>query len=172
LIGGVWSIRRERNWFRAALGLLAANILLTVTGYFFKLSAFHYFHALILLCFFVLTAWQASRQVLFAGQVDSNSIVGAICVYLLLGLIWAMLYLLVRALDPGSFNGLNDGAWYDSFPDLLYFSFISLATMGYGDITPSLPLSRFLAYMEGIVGQLYLAILVASLVGTKVSGQK
>jgi hypothetical protein len=53
--------------------------------------------------------------------------------------------------------------------DLVYFSFVSLTTMGFGDITPTLPMARYLTYMEGIVGQFYLAILVASLIGARVA---
>jgi len=80
-----------------------------------------------------------------------------------------MLYLLIERIAPGSFKGLPATADSATVDALLYFSFISLTTMGFGDITPTLPLARFLTYLEGLVGQFYLAILVASLVGARVS---
>ena len=86
-----------------------------------------------------------------------------------MALIWFMLYLLVAQVTPAAFNGLKSAFWYDNFSDLVYFSFISLTTIGYGDVTPAVSVAHFLAYMEGIVGQFYIAIVVASLVGARMS---
>ena len=125
-----------------------------------------------LLGFFVLTAWLAARQVLFTGPIDENKMIGAVCIYLLLGLVWAMLYLLVLAVQPTAFNGVAPTAWHADFPDIVYFSFVSLTTLGFGDVTPAEPIARFLVYLEAVVGQFYLAILVASLVGIRLSDMK
>ncbi len=84
-------------------------------------------------------------------------------------MIWAMLYVLTEKAAPGAFKGLSATDGTGTFMELVYFSFISLTTMGYGDITPVSPVVRYLAFMEGIVGQFYMAILVASLVGIRVS---
>ena len=72
---------------------------------------------------------------------------------------------------PGAFNGLEQAPWYKNFSTIAYFSFVTLTTLGYGDITPAIPLAKFLTYMEAMVGVLYIAILVASLVGARVSRQ-
>ena len=122
-----------------------------------------------MLGFFIWTTWLAARQVLFTGSIDDNKIVGAICIYLLLGLIWTMMYLLIAEAVPDAFIGLQQAPWYDNFSELSYYSFVTLTTLGYGDITPNLPIPRFLAYMEAVVGVLYIAILVASLVGVRMS---
>jgi len=111
----------------------------------------------------------AARQVLFTGVIDANKIVGAICIYLLLGLIWTLLYLLIAQAIPQAFNGLEHLVWYDNFSDVAYYSFVTLTTLGYGDISPIIPIARFVVYMEAIVGVFYMAILVASLIGIKVS---
>ncbi len=169
LAGGVWSIKAKRVWFRAGVGFGVGVLLVVLAGFVLDLTGLRYVHVVILLCFFALTAWLAARQVLFTGPVDTNKVVGAICIYLLLGLIWAMLYLLLHEFAPDSFKGLGSASWQDSFHSLTYFSFVSLTTLGYGDITPVLPVARFLAYMEALVGQFYVAILVASLVGVRVS---
>jgi voltage-gated potassium channel Kch len=124
---------------------------------------------LILLGFYSWATWLAARQVLFSGPIDTNKIVGAICIYLLMGLIWALLYLLIAQATPGAFNGLEQSPWYDNFAAVTYYSYVTLTTLGYGDISPVAPLARFLVYMEAIVGVFYMAILVASLIGIRTS---
>jgi voltage-gated potassium channel len=126
----------------------------------------------VVLAYLVLTIASAMRQVLLSGPVDLNKVVGSFCIYLLLGLLWATLYLLVLALKADAFHGLDPGGWHRVFPDLLYFSFATLTTVGYGDISPVAPLARFFAFMEAVVGQFYMAVLVASLVGIGISGRR
>lgn len=63
----------------------------------------------------------------------------------------------------------NHEYWFELMPNYIYFSFVTLTTLGYGEITPTLPITRFLVYSEAIIGQFYMAILVASLVGTHLS---
>ena len=169
LAAGVWSVRTERYVFRTGLGLTVGVLLVSLAGYFLESRGLSVVHIVLLLGFFVLATWAAVKQVLFSGHVDGNAIVGAICVYLLLGMIWSTLYLLVEKAAPGAFKGLAQTGGTGYFMELVYFSFVSLTTMGYGDITPVSPLVRYLAFMEGIVGQFYIAILVASLVGVRVS---
>ena len=106
---------------------------------------------------------------MFGPKIDVNKIVGSVTIYLLIGIIWALLYALVEEFFTGSFSGAdlaNDG---NQFWDLIYFSFVTLATLGYGDILPVNTYARTLAYMEAIAGQFYIAILVASLVGAHLS---
>jgi len=110
-----------------------------------------------------------ARQVLFTGPIDGNKIIGAICIYLLIGLVWTLLYLFIAQAMPGAFNGLDQALWYDNFADVAYYSFVTLTTLGYGDISPVIPIARFLVYMEAIVGVFYMVILVASLIGIRTS---
>jgi hypothetical protein len=88
----------------------------------------------------------------------------------MLGVIWALTYSLLEAVIPGSFTGLVDQAANAKWnPDWVYFSFVTLTTLGYGDILPVTFSARALAYFEAIVGQFYLAVLVAGLVGAYLS---
>lgn len=123
----------------------------------------------LILVFYVYSIVIAARQILFTGIVDGNKIIGAIVIYLLIGMSWTFAYLLVEQLQPGSINGLEHQRWQDNLHTVIYYSYVSLTALGYGDITPAMPLTRFLAYMEAIVGQFYLAILVASLIGARLS---
>jgi hypothetical protein len=104
-------------------------------------------------------------QVFRKGPISWHRIQGAIAVYLLLGLMWAFAYEVVLLHIPGSFQMPNTGQ-QQSLPtaDLLYFSFVTLTTVGYGDITPVHPMVRSLANLEALVGQLYPAILIGRLV--------
>jgi voltage-gated potassium channel len=126
-------------------------------------------HLFVLILFYCWATWLAAKQVLFSGPIDGNKIVGAICIYLLIGLVWALLYLFIAQTIPEAFNGLEQRVWYDNFANVAYFSFVTLTTLGYGDISPAIPIARFLVYMEAIVGVFYMAILVASLIGIRVS---
>lgn len=168
----VLSIKQKRRWFHTGIGFTLAIISVAVAGIFVEMAGLRVLHLLIMLAFFIFVAIQAARQVLFSGYVDRNKIVGSICIYLLLGLIWTILYLLIAEAVPHAFNGIEDGIWYKNFSKTVYFSFVTLASLGYGEITPVFPIARFLAYMEAVTGQFYIAILVASLIGTRISKEK
>jgi voltage-gated potassium channel len=102
-----------------------------------------------------------------------NTVCGALCVYLLAGAIWANVYLLIYLLDTGSFAGASmvagtldsPGALDRHSAAFLYYSFTTLGTLGLGDVTPRSPLTRTLSWMEAVFGQVYLAVLVARLIG-------
>ena len=118
------------------------------------------------------------RSVLAKGRVDANRIWGSVCVYILIGLIWAYVFGLLAAvfencLVPshgfgGSQSPPSDAVMH-SLSTRLYFSFVTLTTVGYGDIAPGNVVMRLLATVEGVVGQLYLTILVARLVGLHIT---
>lgn len=124
-------------------------------------------------CFFAFALYGILRAI-FVKQISGDAIFGAVCGYLLLGIIWTLLYSAVETACPGSFGMLASGVAEGVAPSpdrgvLGYYSFITLATVGYGDVTPTTPLTQTLAWMEAITGQFYLAILVAGLVGFKVT---
>jgi hypothetical protein len=105
-------------------------------------------------------------QVFRAGPVNAYRLMGAIAVFLLFGVGWSHAYHLTALLHPGSFN--EPAGEVPSVLDWAYFSFITLTTVGYGDITPVKPIARTLAMGEALTGQLYLAVLVARLVAMEV----
>ncbi len=166
---GVWTVRTQRRWFHTGVGFIIAVLLIVVAGVILDMAGLRYLHLGIMLVFFSLSTWLAARQVLLSGPIDLNKIIGAICIFLLLGLSWTILYALIGELMPGAFSGLTAADWHENLHDLAYFSFVTLTTLGYGDITPALPVVRFLVYMEAIVGQFYIAIVVASLIGVRIS---
>ncbi len=169
LASGVIGLQNSRLHVRTRLGMIAGVIVIVLLGAILDASGLHYTHLLILISFYSWATWLAAKQVLFTGPIDTNKIVGAICIYLLMGLIWALSYLLIAQAIPSAFNGLEQLPWYENFADVSYYSYVTLTTLGYGDISPIAPLARFLVYMEAIVGVFYMAILVASLIGIRAS---
>ena len=169
LLSAAWSMKGVQSRLLINIAFVLVILLLVVGGMLLDHAGFSYAHLLLLLCFFTWMTWMVAHQVLFTGAIDTNKIVGAICIYMLLGLIWAMLYLLIAEAIPDSFNGVSHAPWLDNFATAVYFSFVTITTLGYGDISPATPLARFLVYMEAIVGVFYMAILVASLIGVRLS---
>jgi len=172
LAAGVWSMRGDHRWHTTRLSLLAAVLLLFAVRLWVTHAGLDLVWLGFVIVYLVLTTWSAMRLVLFSGPVDWNKIIGSFCIYLLLGIVWATLYMMLAAYRPGAFNGLPASSLHETFPNLLYFSFITLTTVGYGDITPISPLASFLAFMEAIIGQFYLTVLVASLVGSALSNRQ
>lgn len=171
LAAAIVGFRSSRLRLNTGIGFTVCTLIIVVLGILLDRVGLSYLHLLILMLFYIWATWLAAKQVLFTGQIDSNKIVGAICIYLLIGLIWALLYLFIAQSVPGAFNGMEQVVWYENFADAAYYSFVTLTTLGYGDISPVTPVARFLVYMEAIVGVFYMAILVASLIGMRVSAR-
>lgn len=113
------------------------------------------------------------RFIVRAPRVDANVLCAGVAGFLLLGLLWTPTYLLVARLNPAAFT-------QPAFPgadtvltgfDAFYFSFITLCTLGYGDITPASKIARMLAVSEGITGLFYMAVLISRLVSMHASVQ-
>jgi hypothetical protein len=106
-------------------------------------------------------------------RVTTNAIFGAIVAYLLAGVAFAFLFELIELSQPGSFSGVPDsGTEREMGSALLYFSFVCLTTMGYGDIVPVSNLARPLSVLEGAFGTLYLAVMIARLVGLHIVSER
>lgn len=106
-----------------------------------------------------------ARAVFAPGRVTFHRIIGAVLVYLNVGLAFMSLYCFVALIVPGAFSGL--GQLQDNLAvasNLIYFSFVTLTSVGYGDIVPVHPVARSLTNIETIIGQLYPATLLARLV--------
>jgi hypothetical protein len=119
------------------------------------------------LVFLIFSIFSLLYRVLL-GRVTADVLRGTICVYFMIGFAFAIIYTLMELTYPGSFNGLTEKI--KAFPhghyhsEMVYFSFITLLAIGYGDITPAGDIGQMFAVSEGLVGQFYLAILVARMV--------
>jgi hypothetical protein len=112
-------------------------------------------------------------QIFREGPITRQRVQGSIIIYLLLGLIWAEAYTLTAHLDSDAFTVNVGGAGPNALSaHLTYFSFVTLTTVGYGDILPTNLVTRTLANMEGLVGQLFPAILIARLVSMEIAARE
>ena len=103
-------------------------------------------------------------------EISFEVIMGAVCVYFAIGLIWAHIYSLLEAFHPGSFN--FPGGMESKTVHFTYYSYVTLTTLGYGDVTPLSNPARNLAVLEAMMGQLYLAVLIAGLVGKYIAEKR
>ena len=169
LIVGIWSLVRHRFWFMAGVVLIAIGAMNIILDAIFNHSWAPYINLIVALLFYLFTTVIAFRSLLTGNRINLNMIMGSICVYILVGISWSIFYFFVSVIHPGAFNGVTETGAKQQFTDLLYYSFVTLSTLGYGDITPVTPIARTLAYIEALFGQFYIAILVASFVGMHIS---
>jgi hypothetical protein len=104
------------------------------------------------------------------GNVSWPLINGALSVYLIMGIVFAFAYSLLHTITPDAFTGADkiDGAGFHNF---VYLSYVTLTTLGYGDVTPMRPIAASLVTLEAVVGQIYLTVLVARLVGMHITAE-
>src|SRR5262245_52202882 len=171
LVAAVWAVSRHRGVLVAGLSLATPTFIAAWMQHFIERRWLSAVYLVLGALFLGFTAIVVLRQTLGGATVTADTIAGAICFYLLLGVIWALVYALIELAHPGSF--LDGGRPVASatggrrtlVPELLYLSLVTLSTLGYGDILPVTPPARMLAALEGIIGPLYLAVLIARLVG-------
>jgi hypothetical protein len=169
LIVSIKSIHTDRSWKKIVYVLIFLILVLSMLSKMFTFSFIVYINLTLILFFFMGSFWSAYKQILFEGDVDSNKMIGSLSLYVLLGLIWTILYLLLIQLDPTAFSGIEAGNWKQNFSQVAYYSFVTLTTLGYGDILPVNKVAQFFVYMEAIVGVFYMAIIVSSLISLRLA---
>jgi hypothetical protein len=169
LVVVVYQIDRAKLEFRVHIGLVfLALILRTIAALAPIYSSFNHwfelFSTLIFLAFIGLSVYSILRELILAGQVTSDIIKGGICIYFLFGFFWAATYNIVHIFDADSFSSASEVI---TNADLFHFSFTTLTTIGYGDISPASKTARVLANLEGIVGVMYPTVFIARLVNLR-----
>lgn len=172
LIVAVWSLVRDRFWFLVGMALIVLGAISLVLQFITVNLYVEVFGISIVFLFYSMSTIIAFRELFRPGQIDLNKIFGSICVYLLAGLNWAILYYYQSILNPESFAGLEYSDLKEKMFSLIYYSYVTLSTLGYGDITPASPVAQALGVMEALFGQFYIAILVAIMVGTHISTRR
>lgn len=116
--------------------------------------------------FFLFITGTIIDHILHSEEVSTDTLYGAVCAYLLLGLLWASIYGFLEYLSPGIIFVTNNSDVVDTLTtnELIYYSYTTLTTLGYGDVTSLTHEGRIVSVLEAIVGQLFIAFLVARLV--------
>ena len=169
----------DSRWRVAAAGFCVAVTALSFGGQFFSsaaevvsLGTGHAIGAL----FFAAVAGKIVYSVLKSRRLSLDSIFGAVCGYLLLGLAWALTYDMIYAARPDSFQIAPETLQQiqesgESRHLFVYYSFVTLTTVGYGDVTPVSTPARTLSWFEAMTGQLYLTVLIAGLISALVAAR-
>jgi hypothetical protein len=173
---GVFERRDERR-VALVIGIpaIAANLIGFVSAGSTKTAAMLTYHGL-LVAFLSFAVWVILRGVFRSRRIGADQIIGAFSGYLLAGVVWANLYVAIDLLVPHSFHVSEGLVWQlqnDDSRRLLfcYFSFLTLTTVGYGDLTPLAPMACSLAWLEAMFGQFYVAVFVGQLIGLKLTQQ-
>jgi hypothetical protein len=173
IVSVIYQLRPNKSIYRLYLGLAGLVLCLEIVRHWLLSSRAIYavteVHHLILVFLMASSAVVIVREIFSAREVTSDAIKGGVCVYLLAGIAWSYLYNILLTIQPQSFDLALSSNVHD---DLLYFSFVTLTTVGYGDILPISPLARVCANLEAIVGVLYPTIYIARLVGQYGSEQQ
>ncbi len=171
LISGAWTVSRRRSMTIVVSAVVLGGLILHWTAYFAPSVPLAKAENTVLIVALLLMTGVVTAKVFQEGPITLYRIQGAVAVYLLLGVTWARAYALIEMLKPGAFQ-LGTTAGGHMGAKLTYYSFITLTTVGYGDITAVHPFARSLSMMEALVGQLFPAILIARLVAMELAQSK
>lgn len=177
LLAGVYAVSEGKTAYWIAMLLAVPALGLSWVGHMVPTDTALVWGASFSAVFLIYVAVQVLREILRHTRVDANTVYGAICVYLLIGFTCAFGFFVIELTQP---QGLHAPDWFGSngageqagrFPALVYFSFVTLTTLGYGEFTPVSSHARSLVVLEAVIGQLYLVVLIARLVGLHVAQQ-
>jgi len=172
LLSAIYTIQKKEQISKMALILLLPTISLLWLNAFKLVSITPVAVNILLVLYLGLIVITFGRYIFTAQKIDSELLAAALCLYFLLGLLWGTILLLLEELVPGSFAGaglLKATDITSRFLNFSYLSFVTLTTLGYGDITPQTPGAMALCQVEAILGQFFTAVLVARLVGIQVA---
>ncbi len=182
LLSGIYAISEKRNVFIIALLLAITGYGSTILNYFLMIRPLQYLSFVTYGIFFTILTALIISYIIRQEKVTTNTIYGSICGYLLIGVIWTLLFSMVELFEPGSFFLIGEPLVdhreatvnRQVFTNLIYYSYVTLTTLGYGDVIPVSPPAKALSSLEAVTGQLYIAVLIARLVALQIvhSSQK
>lgn len=176
LITGTYIVTQNKSIVTVAILLALLSFTILWFNFFIKSQKLLLLGLLLEICFFTLVTITVLRFVFSYKRINADKIYGGICGYLLIGIIWALIYTTIENAMPNSFefSGIYSGDYRYLFThrfylgNLIYFSFVTLTTIGYGDIYPISMVARLLASLEAVTGQIYIAVLIGRLVGIQI----
>lgn len=167
LLSGVFALIQNRGVFIFGLIFVLFTLVIRWMQHLMKISSLEMATQILSILFMGFIVGIILSYLFREDEITSDVIMAAICGYFLIGLLWSNVYLLLVALEPSSFQFSR--AMGSGGEDFTYYSFVTLTTLGYGDITPVTTPARSLSLLEAVTGQLYLAVLVARLVGIHIA---
>lgn len=173
LMAGVYAAVNQKHVFAAVAVLGGASAVLQVAAAVMQSVPLAFAFLVSGLLFYGAVSWAIVRK-LFGHHrsVSRDTLYQAVSVYLLLGMLWSLAYALLELASPGSFSFTDNSETTDArFERFLGFSFTTLTTLGYGNVAPATPRADSLATLQAVVGQIYLAVVIARLVAISVAAE-
>ena len=166
-VAGVYVIAPERHTLAVIAGIALVASALEMTSIFLGEEMLFNLSIVFSTALYLLIIRHVLLYIFAHGPITADKIHGATAVFITLGFMWTGFYVLIENLQPGSFSFASERSLGDPwrFYDLLYFSFTTVTTVGYGDIAPVSHYARMLSILEQIVGVFFVAVLIARLAG-------
>ena len=165
-LSAVYAIRQKKSVFIIALLLVLLAEILALLSYLKDVPSLDMLSKILGALLLAYTAAIILFHLFREHRITGDMIMGAICAYFLMGLVWAFAYSTLEFFQPGSFQMPQGTVNQATFA---YYSYVTLTTLGYGEITPISAPARSFAILEAMIGQLYLAVLIARLVGIHIA---
>ncbi len=159
---------KENRFIKWTLFLGALSFVGVMVCFFWDQAFILFMVSWIYMAYLGLVTVQIAVDVARDRRISADSVFGGLCVYVLLGVFWFLCFSTLHLMSPGTFDFGAHGADPDmavAQPLLYYYSFVTLMTIGYGDVVPMSHMAQTLAILEGLMGQFYLVFFMASLVG-------
>ena len=169
LLSAAYAVSHTKRSLAVALLLAMPAIVMGWSHLFVQTHTLHLISVTLFMLFYTYTLLLVLRHVLSVQEVTADEIYGALSVYILIGFVWGLGYGVLERLVPGSFHSEVHGL---GSADLIYYSFITLMTVGYGDMYPVSPIARSLSVIEAMVGIIFIAVFISRLVGMHTRGTK
>ncbi len=157
-----YTLSSDNKLHRFVLALAAMLILSRWAGSFFGSDVIKVISLLLMVIYFVYIIKGVVQFLIASNDVDLNVILGCVAAYLMIGIMISFAFALILEFNPDAFNLPANQMDYSN---ILYFTMISFTTIGFGDITPQTPMAKMLTYSSGVIGQMYMGIVTAIIVG-------
>lgn len=167
LLGGAYTIAHSRRHIGVLIAFVSPVVIIQFAPEFFVGTLPQILAALSGLVFLIYVAVLTVSGILRAKSINRDVLMGGVAGYLLLGNVWSLAYMLVLVFEPNSFT-FNPSEDEHLFSTMRYFSFVTLTSLGYGDISPVGVIARQLAILEAVSGQIYLTVFIGRLLGFSV----
>ena len=170
LLTGLRAIETQKGLLGFEVILLLIGVVLSIAGTVTNNTPLFFIGNTCRVVFMIMVALTILIDLFRSRKVSGDTLAGAVCVYLLIAVIWGYFFLLIEVIVPGSFSFTQGHArmqlWISQeFFPFFYFSMVTITTVGYGDMSPVSSEAQTFATIEALIGQIYLTILVARLVG-------
>ncbi|SRR5579885_155507 len=176
LLSALYTLNVSQTYFRLGISLMVPAFTLRWVLQFHRSLQLEALTSVAAAAFLLATVVGLIRQLFSVRRVTLDTISAALCAYFLLAIAWGFMFAFVEIRHPGSFSaelfvdhGAGGPTMIAALHSFIYYSFVCLTTTGYGDIAPKSEIARTLSVLESVIGQMYLAILVARLVSLEVA---